>query len=162
MARVEGFLESMDFQEGKEVKKGQLLYTIEDSTYVAESLKQESALAKSNADVVKAKADLERYKPLAAKNAVSQTDLDQAVDDYKAAQASVKASEASLKAANVNLSYTKIYSPVDGVIGQTNYRVGDLVGSSSDNAILNTVSELNNMRVRFFITEQSFLKNQKN
>ena len=102
-ARVEGFLEGIHFQEGSEVKTGDLLYTLESQPFREKVATQMSAVAEAKTMLAKAKGDLDRIEPLAASRAVSQSDLDEAVAMHEAAIASVDAAEATLKRIHANL-----------------------------------------------------------
>lgn len=156
-ARVEGFLQSIDFKEGERVHKGQLLYTIDPEPFIAKVNEQKSRLAKAKTMLVKAKADLDRIKPLAASNAVSQSDLDAAQAQYDAAKSAVEAAKANVKSAEINLSYTRIKSPIDGIIGITRAKVGEFVGRSPNPVILNMVSNTKDVIVKFFLPENEYL-----
>ena len=157
-ARVEGFLESRNFREGGEVAKGQLLYTIDPLPFKAKVVEAEGRLAEARTKLAKAKADLDRIEPLAKMNAVSQQDLDGAVAQRDAAEGSVKAAEAQLDLANIELGYTRIQSPIDGIIGISEAEVGEVVGANPDTFILNYVSLTDPIRVRFSINERDFLR----
>lgn len=157
-ARVEGFLEGIYFDEGRPVKKGQLLYTIESQHYEAEVAAKMSLLAESKTLLVNSESELNRIRPLAEINAVSQSDLDAAVARFEASQASVDAAEANLRAAQIQLSYTKIRAPISGVIGKTKAKVGDFVGREPNPVILNVVSQIDQILVDFFITETQYLQ----
>ncbi len=157
-ARVEGFLEGIHFSEGEPVKANQLLYMIESQPFEADVAAKMSKLAEAKTILAKNESDLNRYRPLAAKNAVSQSDLDAAVAQFEAAEANVEAAEANLRAARIQLSYTKVRSPINGMIGRTLARVGDFVGKSPNPVILNTVSQTDSVRVQFFITENQYLQ----
>jgi membrane fusion protein (multidrug efflux system) len=156
-ARVEGFLEGIHFEEGFPIKKGDLLYTIESQPFEESVAARLSELAAAQTQFAKAESDLNRYKPLAKKNAVSQSDLDAAVAQYKAAEAMVDAAEANVRAARINLSYTTIRSPIDGIIGKTKAKVGDFVGREPNPVILNVVSSLDTILADFFLTENDYL-----
>lgn len=156
-ARVEGYLEGIHFKEGSRIKEGTLLYTLESQSLEANVAAKMSRVAEAKTMSVKAKSDLDRIKPLAEQDAVSQSDLDSATAQYEASIESVKAAEANLEAANIQLNYTKIYSPVAGIIGKTKAKVGDFVGRESNTAILNTVSRIDSVLVDFFITETEYL-----
>lgn len=156
-ARVEGFLEGIHFEEGFFVKKGQLLYTIDPEPFQAKVNAQLSKVAEAETMLIKAKSDLDRYKPLAELNAVSKSDLDAAQAEYDASESAVKAAQANLRSAQIEMSYTKMYSPINGLIGITKARVGDFVGKDPNPVILNTVSETNNVKVRFYLTESEYL-----
>ena len=157
-ARVEGFLEGIHFQEGSEVEKGELLYTLESQPFEAAVAEKMSMVAEAKTVLAKAVSDLNRIRPLAEQNAVSQRDLDSAVALHEAAIASVEAAEANLKAANIQLSYTRISSPISGTIGKTKAKVGDFVGRSPNPVILNMVSQIDTVLVEFFITENQYLQ----
>lgn len=157
-ARVEGFLEGIHFEEGSRVEKGALLYTLESQPFEADVAAKMSRVAEANTRRAKAKSDLDRIEPLAKENAVSQSDLDSAVAQHDASIESVKAAKANLRASNIQLGYTKIYSPIFGIIGKTKAKVGDFVGLSPNPVILNTVSRIDTVLVEFFITETQYLQ----
>jgi len=156
-ARVEGLLEGIYFNEGLKVTKDQLLYSIDPLPFEAKVNSQKSRLAEAETMQVKAKSDLDRYIPLAKKNAVSQSDLDAKQAEYDAAVSSVAAARSNLRSAEIELGYCKIYSPINGIIGKTLARVGDFVGREPNPVILNTVSKTDNIRVTFFLTEADYL-----
>lgn len=156
-ARLEGFLEGIHFQEGSEVKKGALLYTLESQPFEEKVATRMSQVAEVKTNLAKTKGDLDRIRPLAAINAVSQSDLDAAVAAYEANLSSLDAANATLRSAQIELSYTKIYSPIDGIIGRTKAKVGDFVGKDPNPVILNTVSQVDTILVNFFITETQYL-----
>ena len=157
-ARVEGFLEGIHFEEGSRVEKGALLYTLESQPFEADVAAKMSRVAEAKTMLAKAKSDLDRIEPLAKENAVSQSDLDSAVAQHDASIESVKAAKANLRASNIQLGYTKIYSPIFGIIGKTKAKVGDFVGLSPNPVILNTVSRIDTVLVEFFITETQYLQ----
>ena len=157
-ARVEGFLEGIHFMEGSPVKKGDLLYTLESQSYEEKVAAQRSVVAEQKTFLAKAKGDLDRIRPLAEINAVSQSDLDEAVAAYEARISSVEAAKANLRAAQIQLGYTRIHSPIDGIIGKTQAKVGDFVGRDPNPVILNTVSQVETILVTFFITENQYLE----
>jgi membrane fusion protein (multidrug efflux system) len=156
-ARVDGFLEGIHFDEGFPVKKGQLLYTIDSQPYRAEVTSYQSRLAEAKIAYAKTQSDLNRYKPLAEANAVSQADLDAAQAQFDAAESSVQAAEANLELANIKLSYTKISSPISGIIGKTQSDIGEYVGKSFETILLNTVSQIDEILVEFFLPENQYL-----
>jgi len=157
-ARVEGFMEGLHFQEGGEIKKGDLLYTLESQPFEEKVANRMSKVAEANTMLAKTKGDLDRIEPLAKINAVSKSDLDTAVAAYEAATSSLQAAKANLRAAKIELGYTKIYSPIDGIIGKTKAKVGDFVGREPNPVILNTVSQVDIILVTFFITETQYLE----
>lgn len=157
-ARVEGYLEGIHFTEGSRVKKGALLYTLESQPFEEKVASMMSMVAGAKTMRAKAKSDLDRIKPLAEQKAVSESDLDAAEAQYEASVESVKAAEANLRAAQIQLGYTKIHSPVSGIIGRTKAKVGDFVGRSPNPVILNTVSRIDTVLVQFYITETMYLR----
>ncbi len=157
-ARVEGFLDAIHFEEGTRVRKGDLLYSIDPQPYQANVARAQSQVAEAQTILVQAESDLARIEPLAEINAVSQADLDAARARQGAAQASLDAAQAQLRLANIELGYTKIYSPITGIIGKTEARVGDFVGRGFNAVVLNTVSQLDPILVRFAIPEAEFIR----
>jgi len=157
-ARVEGYLDGVYFKEGSSVKKGQLLYTIDAQPFEAEVAAQKSKLAEALTLLANAKSEYDRYKPLVKTNAVSKSDYDAVHAQYEAAQASVEAAEANLEIANIKLGYTRLKSPIRGIIGKTNAKEGEFVGREPNPVILNTVSRIDNIHVEFFITENQYLR----
>jgi membrane fusion protein (multidrug efflux system) len=157
-ARVEGFLEGIHFQEGSEVETGALLYTLESQSYEEKVAAQMSRVAEAGTMLAKAKGDLDRIKPLAKVKAVSESDLDTAVAVHEASIASLAAARANLSAAKIQLGYTKVYSPINGIIGKTQAKVGDFVGRAPNPVILNTVSQIDTVLINFFITESQYLE----
>jgi membrane fusion protein (multidrug efflux system) len=156
-ARVQGFLEGVYFDEGRPVKRGQLLYTIDPEPFMADVAAKESMLAEAQIILVNAENELARYKPLAESKAVSQSDLDAAQATRDAAEQSVNAAIANLELSEINLSYTQIKAPISGMIGKTEAREGEFVGKEPNPVILNTVSRIDTVRVQFFLTESEYL-----
>ena len=157
-ARVEGFLEGVHFQEGSRIKKGDLLYTLESQPFEEKVATRMSSVAEVKTMLAKNKGDLDRIEPLAKINAVSKSDLDSAQATYDASLSSLEAAKANLRAAKIELSYTRIKSPIDGIIGKTQAKVGDFVGKDPSPVILNTVSHVSTILVTFFITETQYLE----
>lgn len=157
-ARVEGWITSMNFKEGSRVKKGDLLYIIDDVQYQTRVDREASDLARAKTELVRAKNDLSRVRPLTEQNALSKKDLDNAVASFDAAEAQVKASEASLENAKIEFGYTRVYAPFDGVIGTSNMRVGDYVSRAGTSSVLTTISSVGRVRVRFQISEREYLR----
>ncbi|HEY9114153.1 MAG TPA: efflux RND transporter periplasmic adaptor subunit [Bacteroidales bacterium] len=157
-ARVDGFLTGMYFQEGSEVKEGQLLYTIDPEPLKAQEATQLSVLAEAQAQLTNAESELNRYRPLAEINAVSKSDLDAAEATYKASLAAVEAARSQVKFAQINLGYTRISSPIHGIIGKTEAKVGEYVGAYPNPIVLNTVSMIDSILVQFSISEVEALR----
>ena len=157
-ARVEGWVTSMNFKEGSKVKKGDLLYVIDDVQYQTRVDRAASDLTSAKTELVRAQNDLSRVRPLTEQNALSKKDLDNATASFEAAQAQVKASEASLQNAKIEHGYTRVYAPFDGIIGTSNFRVGDYVSRGGASSVLTTISSINAVRVRFQISEREYLR----
>jgi len=156
-ARVEGFLLGVHFEEGYPVKKGQLLYTIDSQPFETQVASMESKVAEARTYLVNAENELARYKPLAEINAVSKSDLDAAQASRDAAVSSLEAAQANLRMSQIQLSYTRMTSPINGLIGKTEARTGEFVGREPNPVILNVVSDISKMRVEFFLTEAEYL-----
>jgi len=155
-ARVEGFLETMDFKEGSVVKKGQRLYTIDARPFRASLAQAQASLAQAKADLVRKHQDVARYEPLVAKNAVSVQEYETAVAQEKAQESAVAAAQASVQKAQVELSYTTIVAPDEGIIGTTEAHPGTLVGTASK-PLLTQISKIDPIHVRFSISEREYL-----
>ena len=160
-ARVEGFLEEIHFSEGSRVKKGDLLYVIDPDTYQESVVSKQSMVAQANTMLIQTESDLSRVKPLAEMNAVSKRDLDISQAQRDASISSLKAAKAELRIAEINLGYTRILSPINGIIGKTLAREGEFVGKDPNPVILNTVSKINMVRVQFFLSENEYLRAAK-
>ncbi len=157
-ARVEGFLEEIHFEEGSRVKKGELLYVIDPAPFEEEVVSKQSMVAQANTLLIQSESDLKRVKPLAAMDAVSLRELDMAQAQRDASVSALNVAEAELNIALINMSYTRILSPLDGIIGRTLAREGEFVGKDPNPVILNTVSKINSIRVQFFLSENQYLK----
>ncbi len=157
-ARVEGWVTSVNFKEGSSVKKGELLYVIDDIQYKAHVDRDASEVASAMAEYVRAQNDLNRVRPLAEINALSKKDLENAIASFDAAQAQVKAREASLENTKIELGYTRVYAPFAGVVGTSNVRVGDYASRAGENSVLTTISSIEAIRVRFQISEREYLR----
>jgi len=156
-ARVEGFLESMDFLEGGFVQQGDLLYTIDAQPFQARLIEAQSQLATAQTNHVKTQSDLARIQPLAEIDAVSQQDLDGAVAQEAASRSSVRAAEAVVSLARIELSYTRLIAPIDGLIGLSKAKPGEFVGRDPNPVVLNVLSDIDPIRVRFSVAEREYL-----
>jgi RND family efflux transporter MFP subunit len=186
-AQVTGYLLRRDYTEGSYVTKGQLLFEIDARPFQASldqakgqlaqaeaQLTQDQAqLATAEANQLKSQLDVDKYAPLAKAEAVSQQDLDDAVQTnvankaqvqsaqaaIVAAKAQIQASQAAVETASINLGFTRIASPIDGIVGIAQAQVGDLVSVSS--GALTTVSTLDPIRDYFTVSEQEYLELRK-
>jgi membrane fusion protein (multidrug efflux system) len=157
-SRVEGWVTSVNFKEGSMVKKGDLLYVIDDVQYQTKVDREASALTSAKTELVRTQNELSRVRPLTEMNALSKKDLDNAIASYEAAQAHVKAAEASLQNAKIELGYTRVYAPFNGIVGISKVRVGDYISRMGSNSILTTISSIGAVRVRFQISEREYLR----
>src|SRR5262249_30224654 len=140
-ARVEGFLETVNFREGSFVRKGQLLYQIDPKPLAATLAAAKADLATARARLEKTNNDVARYRPLAAKQAVSQRELDDALAAQEAATSQVDAGAAAVDKAKLDLGYTRVIAPLDGLIGTTLVKAGNLVGRG-ESTLLTTISQI--------------------
>jgi membrane fusion protein (multidrug efflux system) len=155
--RVEGYLVSMNFTEGSFVRKGQLLYRIDPQPFEAALAEAKANFSTAQARLDKTKNDVARLTPLAKDQAVSQQELDNALSAHEAAQAQVAAFDARIVKAKLDLAYTSISSPIDGIIGTTKQKVGSLVGRG-ESTLLNTVSQIDPILFRCAIAEAEYLR----
>jgi len=154
-AQVSGYLLSQDYTDGSQVAKGQLMFQIDPRPFQALLDQALSKFAQDQAQASRTQWDVERYAPLAKQNAISQQEYHDAVESNLAAQAQVKADQAGVEAAKLNLEFTRITSPIEGLAGIAQAQIGDLVGPNG--SILTTVSTINPIRVYFNASEQSYL-----
>jgi len=156
-ARVEGYLQNWSFKEGSIVRKGQLLFTIEQDKYLNNVKYSEADLASKTAAWEKAKLDVARLKPLLNTKAISQNDYDVAVTNEKQCKAAVESAQANLADSKLNLAYTTILSPINGYIGKVNVNPGNLVGHG-ESTLLTTISAIDPIYFDFQMNETDFLK----
>jgi len=145
-------------KEGDFVKKGQLLFSIDDQEIRNKIDAATAQLARANSQKSNMQSDLNRVEPLVKMNALSQRDLDAAIAANNSAKAEVDAAQAALANARVEQSYTQIKAPISGIIGINNYQVGDYVSPNVIGSNLNTISAVGEMRVRFPISESEYLR----
>ena len=156
-ARVEGFLEQVSFREGSFVRQGDLLYQIDRKPFEALLAAAKAEQATAQARLEKANNDVARYTPLVAKQAVSQQELDNALAARDAARSQVDAARAAVDKAALDLGYTRITSPIAGLIGTTQVKPGNLVGRG-ESTLLTTVSQIDPITFRVGITEADYLR----
>jgi len=153
--RVQGYLLKQVYKDGADVTAGQLLFQIDDREYKAALDQALGTLAQWQAALKKNQLDVARYTPLAAKGAVSTEEVDDAVQAARGSQAQVEAAQAAVETAKLNLGWTKVFAPIDGIAGIAPVQVGDLVTPST---LLTTVSQLDPIKVTFPISEQEYLR----
>ena len=154
--KVQGYLLTQDYQNGFFVKKGQLLFTIDPRPFVATLDQDKAQIAVAQANLGEAEKNVARDTPLVAQNAIPQKQLDTDQSTLAANQAQVDAAKAQMVQAELNLEWTKVYSPIDGIAGQANSQIGDLVGTTTKMA---TVSRVNPIWAYFNINESAYLSN---
>ncbi|MFN8628290.1 MAG: efflux RND transporter periplasmic adaptor subunit [Candidatus Binatia bacterium] len=154
-ARVQGYLQTRDYKEGSLVKKGDLLFTIDPRQYQAALDEATGQLGRAQASLTKTDQDVARYSPLAKEGAISQQELDNAVQANRAARAQSESARAALEQAKLNLDWTRVTSPVDGIAGIAIAQIGDLI---APNTLLTTVSQLDPIKVTFPISEQLYMQ----
>lgn len=154
--RVEGYLRQICVKEGQRVKKGQVLFVIDQATYQAEVKAAEANVAVAKAGVETAQLNYDSRQTLHKKNIVSDYDLRTASTNLQMAKAQAQQAQAQLQSARTNLSYTVLRSPSDGVVGSQPYRVGDYVGPNMQSG-LTTVADAHEMYVYFSLTERDVM-----
>ena len=152
--KVEGYLLKQIYRNGAFVQKDELMFEIDPRQFQAQVESARGDLGRAQAALGRSKQNVARYTPLAARGAVSQKELDDAIQSERANQASVESAQAALDQAKLNLGWTKIHSPIDGVAGIAVAQIGDLV---SPTTVLTTVSTIDPIKVDFPISEQQYL-----
>ncbi len=158
VARVSGFLDRIAYQEGDLVKEGQVLFQIDPKPFQAQLAAAKAALAQQEARLLTARQNLARVKPLAAQNAVSQKDLDDAVGLEQGSAAAVEAAKAAVIEAELNLSYTTIRSPVTGLASRSLQREGAYLNPQAESAYLTYVAALHPIWVNFSVSQNQMAK----
>jgi len=152
---VQGYLLRQTYTDGASVKAGDLLFEIDDREYRAALDEARANLARQREALKKYELDVSRYKPLQAAGAVSREELDNAVQASRGAKAQVDAAAAAAETAQLNLGWTRVYAPLDGVAGIAPVQVGDLVTQTT---LLTTISQLDPIKVTFPISEREYLR----
>ena len=156
-ARVRGFLESQRYKDGGAVKEGQLLFTIQSTEYQAALSAAKAGLARARSAQDHTRVSLERRQALIKSKVVSEQELEDAAASAREAENQVEVARAQLRQAELNLSYSQVRSPIDGVAGLALVRVGNLVGQDGP-TLLTTVSQLDPIRVNFPMGEIEYVK----
>lgn len=157
VARVQGFLQSQDYQDGTFVKQGTQLFTIEPETYKLKLEQAQAAEAGAQASLKQAEADFRRQSELVQRQAVSQATLDTSTSTRDNAQASLQQAQANTRIAEVNYGYTKVSAPFDGIVGAHMVSIGELVGVSSPTQLA-TIVAMDPIYVNFTVNEQDVLR----
>lgn len=156
VARVSGTMKKAPFKEGGLVKKGELLYNIEDTVYAANVRSAKATVAQVEAELAFAKSEYERYKTLIASKATSKTNYESAVRTLKSCEARLEAAKAALILAENDLSYTRIYSPIDGRIGRSIYSSSNYITPAK--GTLATIVQYDPIKLRFAMSEADYLR----
>ncbi len=157
VARVQGFLQSIDYKDGDFVKEGTPLFIIEPETYKLKLDQAKAAEAGAEATVKQAEADFKRQTDLVARQAVSQSTLDTSTSTRDNAQAGLQQAQANTRISEVNYDYTKVAAPFDGVVSAHLVSVGELVGAASPTQLA-TIVALDPIYVNFNVNEQDVLR----
>src|SRR5580765_629756 len=154
-AQVTGYLISQNYKEGDPIKKGDLLFEIDPRPFQAALDQAKGQLAQAQAKLGKTELDVKRYAPLVKDKAISQEEYDDAVQANLEAEAAVVAAKAQVEQAQLNLGFTKIVSPIDGIASIANGQIGDLVGPNTGE--LTTVSTVDPIKAYYNVTEQAYI-----
>jgi membrane fusion protein (multidrug efflux system) len=154
-ARIQGYLLALSYTEGSVVKANDLLFKIDPRPYKAALDQAKAEVARAEAAYNKSLLDVKRNTPLAAEGAISQRELDDAIQASLANRASVASARAKLENAQLNLDWTSVTSPINGIAGIATAQVGDLI---LENTVMTTVSQLDPIKVNFPISEREYLK----
>ncbi|GAA0681998.1 multidrug efflux RND transporter periplasmic adaptor subunit CmeA [Marinobacterium maritimum] len=146
VARVTGTLQTRQFEQGDQVSKDQVLYTIEPEHYEAQARQREADLQSAKAELARAGRDAARYESLLKRSSVSRQQYDQALAEQQVARAKVAQAEAALASARIDLGYTQVTAPVSGRIGLSQVNLGNLVNAGTE---LVTITPLDPLEVRF-------------
>ena len=157
VARVQGFLQSIDYQDGTFVKQGTQLFTIEPETYKLKLDQAQAAEAGAQASLKQAEADFKRQVDLVQRQAVSQATLDTSTSTRDNAQANLQQAQANTRIAEVNYGYTKVSAPFDGIVSAHMVSIGELVGVSSPTQLA-TIVAMDPIWVNFTVNEQDVLR----
>lgn len=152
--KVQGYLLKQNYQNGFFVKKGELMFELDPRQYQAAVEQAQAQVEVALAGLSEADNNVARDTPLAAQNAIPQKQLDTDLSTQSARKAQVDAAKAALDNAKLNLAWTKVYSPIDGIAGNSNSQIGDLVGTTTKMAV---VSQVNPIWVNFNISESAYL-----
>ncbi|HEV2008743.1 MAG TPA: efflux RND transporter periplasmic adaptor subunit, partial [Burkholderiales bacterium] len=158
-ARVSGLLQRQAFEDGARVKKGDVLFVIDQQPYLAALAQVKAALAQTQAARLNSKQSLDRIRPLLADKAISQQDLDAAIAKEGSDTANVDAAKAQVRTAELNLEYTTLHAPRDGVVSKALIKPGGLVNAST--TLLTTLYSVDPIYVNFAVSEQKLLELQR-
>ena len=153
--KVEGYLLRQLYKEGQVVRPGQPLFEIDPRQFRASVEQSRGALGQAEAQLAKAERDVARFTPLAADRAISQQELDNALSAQRNAQAAVASARAAVDQSALSLAWTRVTSPIEGIVGIARAQVGDLVNAQT---VMTTVSTVDPIRVTYGISEREYLR----
>jgi membrane fusion protein (multidrug efflux system) len=153
--QVTGYIVAVKYREGSIVERGRLLFTLDKRPFIAAVEKARGNYLQAVAALNKSRADVRRYTPLVAEHAISKEQLDNAHAAVLEGEANVEATRAELETAKINLDWTEVRSPIRGLVGLAQTRVGTLV---NPNQVLTIVSTIDPMRASFNVSQQDYLK----
>jgi len=154
-AQVSGYLLERPYTEGSFVRKGDLLFQLDPSKFKTAFDQASGELAKAQAQYTKTKQDVDRDTPLAKEGAISQKELDDSIQSHAATKGSLAAAKASVEQAKLNLGWTRIVAPIDGIVGISKAQIGDLIDANTE---LTSISTLDPVKVYFPVSEQEYLE----
>ncbi|MFR9542817.1 MAG: efflux RND transporter periplasmic adaptor subunit, partial [Rikenellaceae bacterium] len=157
--RIDGFLNAINYSKGMPVSRGDLLFVIDPSQYNISLLASRADLQKAEAEERLAYRNYERALPLVGIDAISRSDMDQYSATHSAARASVASAREMVNNAKLNLGYTKIYAPIDGLVAESPANVGDYVGPSTALSTLTTISYIDTVEVAIPIPSPIYMRN---
>jgi len=158
VARVPGFLESINYQDGATVKKGTVLFTIEPETYALKLKQAQAAEASARATATQTQADYERQVELVSKGSASKSALDTSTANRDTALGALQQAEINTKLAALNVDYANVKAPFDGTVTARKYSVGEFVGANSSPTVLATIVQLDPVYANFAINEKDVLR----
>jgi RND family efflux transporter MFP subunit len=161
VARVEGYLEKIHYEDGQSVKKGDLLFTIQQDQYKDQLVQAQAQVLAAQASLWHANTELPRYTALVKKDAATQTQVDEWVFQKRSAEASLLSAQAQVALAKLNLSYTEVRAPFDGIVGKHLIDPGNLVGGGQQSALA-VITQLDPIYVVANLNEQQVLKVRQN
>jgi len=157
--RVNGYIQSVSFRPGAQVRKGDVLFVIDPRPFAAEVARAEATLANTRVQLDLARSELTRHEQLLAEQATSRREYDDAAAKVRQLDAQIRANEAALETARLNLGYTRVTAPIDGRVGKAEITVGNLVqGEVPNSPVLTTVVSSQPIYVSFEADEQTYLK----
>lgn len=157
-ARVNGYLQSIHFKPGTEIKRGDLLFVIDPRPFAARLVKVEATLANSHAQLALAKAELKRQTDMLETHATSEREFEAATAAVQSLEAGIRGNQASIASARLDLEYTRITAPIDGRVGKDEVTVGNLVQGDSGSPVLTTLVSVDPVYVSFEADEHAYLK----